>query len=148
MIDAGWLPRSMIPTLYAFGLSVHLPPSVAMALQMAGALAAGAATWTVWRKDQASFNVKAAVLCTSSMMVSPYMFHYDFVMLGLAVGFLMREGFRTGYFSYEGPILLAVWILPALVIPAFNVLHVQLGAAIAIMMLGILVRRMGHPQSA
>lgn len=140
-VDAGDLPRGMIPTPYAFALSIGAGSQAAMALQILCALAAAACVWTVWRNETAPFAIKAATLCAASMLVSPYMFHYDHVMLGLAMGFLAIEGLRTGFLPYERPAMIAAWLAPLLILQSYQLTEIQLGAAVAIFMLVVLVRR-------
>jgi len=140
-VDSGFLPRGMIPTPYAFALSVGAGSQVAMALQILSALAAAACVWTVWRKETAPFAIKAATLCAASMLVSPYMFHYDLVMLGLAMGFLGMEALRTGFLPYERSALIMAWLAPLLIMNWYGLTGTQIGAAATIFMLVVLVRR-------
>jgi hypothetical protein len=147
-VDAGRLPLGMIPTPYAFGLSIGAGSQVAMALQILSALAAAVCVWAVWRKQAVPFAIKAATLCAATMLVSPYMFHYDHVMLGLAMGFLAMEAFRTGFLPYERPAMIAAWLAPLLILQSYQITKIQLGAAVAVFMLVVLIRRALGAQAA
>lgn len=140
-VDGAALPLCMIPTFYVFAESIGASPDVAMAIQIAGALAAAACVAVTWRSKHVDFALKAATLCAASTLVSPYMFHYDLVLQGVAIGFLVMTALRTGFLSYERPILIVLWATPVVIPQIYQMIHVQLGAALGVALLGLLMRR-------
>ena len=58
----------------------------------------------MWR-SRISYSLKAAALATGTLLITPYLFMYDIMVLAIAVGFLVRIGLRTGFLPYELPAL-------------------------------------------
>jgi arabinofuranan 3-O-arabinosyltransferase len=58
----------------------------------------------MWR-SRVSYSLKAAALATGTLLITPYLFMYDIMVLAIAVGFLVRIGLRTGFLPYELPAL-------------------------------------------
>jgi hypothetical protein len=65
----------------------------------------------VWR-SRISYPLKAAALATGTLLITPYLFLYDLVVLAIAMAFLVRIGLRKGFERHELPALgLAVALL-------------------------------------
>jgi len=65
----------------------------------------------VWR-SRISYPLKAAALATGTLLITPYLFLYDLVVLAIAMAFLVRIGLSKGFERYELPALgLAVALL-------------------------------------
>jgi arabinofuranan 3-O-arabinosyltransferase len=58
----------------------------------------------VWR-SRVRYSLKAAALATGTLLVTPYLFLYDVMVLAIAVGFLVRIGLSDGFRPYELPAL-------------------------------------------
>jgi arabinofuranan 3-O-arabinosyltransferase len=58
----------------------------------------------MWR-SRISYSMKAAALATGTLLITPYLFLYDMMVLAIPVGFLIRTGLRTGFRPYELPAL-------------------------------------------
>jgi hypothetical protein len=79
------------------------------ALVTGGVLAA--CIW-IWRSG-ISFRLKAAALLVGTLMSSPYVLDYDFVVLGMALAFFIADGIETGFRRWEKTILALAWFAPA-----------------------------------
>jgi hypothetical protein len=64
----------------------------------------------VWR-SRVRYSLKAAALATGTLLVTPYLFLYDVMVLAIAVGFLVRIGLSDGFRRYELPALGAMAFL-------------------------------------
>lgn len=65
----------------------------------------------VWR-SRISYPLKAAALATGTLLITPYLFLYDLMVLAVAMAFLVRIGLRRGFERHELPALgLAVALL-------------------------------------
>ncbi|HXQ04794.1 MAG TPA: glycosyltransferase family 87 protein [Bradyrhizobium sp.] len=65
----------------------------------------------VWR-GRISYPLKAAALATGTLLITPYLFLYDLMVLAIAMAFLIRIGLRKGFERHELPALgLAVALL-------------------------------------
>ena len=58
----------------------------------------------LWR-SRTCYSLKAAALATGTLLVTPYLFLYDVMVLAIAVGFLVRVGLSDGFHPYELPAL-------------------------------------------
>jgi arabinofuranan 3-O-arabinosyltransferase len=58
----------------------------------------------VWR-SRVDYALKAAALATGTLLVTPYLFLYDVMVLAIPVAFLVRLGLRDGFRRYELPAL-------------------------------------------
>jgi arabinofuranan 3-O-arabinosyltransferase len=88
------------------------------AFQWTMVAAVAAALVVVWR-SRVRYSLKAAALATGTLLVTPYLFLYDVMVLAIAVGFLVRIGLSDGFRPYELPALGAVAFL-LMFYPAFG----------------------------
>ena len=58
----------------------------------------------MWR-SRVSYSLKAAALATGTLLITPYLFMYDMMVLAIPVAFLVRIGLRSGFHAYELPAL-------------------------------------------
>jgi hypothetical protein len=106
-------------------------------LTMAGAVAI--VLCALWR-SRISFDLKAAAMATGALLVTPYLFLYDLVVLAVPMAFLVRVGWTMGYLRGE---MLGMGLASLLVL-IFPLLAAPVGLA-AILLVGLLVaRRVRH----
>jgi hypothetical protein len=58
----------------------------------------------MWR-SRVSYPLKAAALAAGTLLITPYLFLYDVMVLAIAVAFLVRIGLNGGFQHYELPAL-------------------------------------------
>jgi arabinofuranan 3-O-arabinosyltransferase len=73
----------------------------------------------LWR-SRVDYSLKAAALATGTLLVTPYLFLYDVMVLAIPVAYLVRLGLKEGFRRYE---------LPALGLVAFLLMFYPLFAA-------------------
>ena len=78
-----------LASFYALGRWVGIPVALAWAAHIAIALAAAAAVWFAWRDD---WDGKIALTSAAALLMSPYLFTYDAVLLTLALAWLRWPG--------------------------------------------------------
>ena len=101
----GWHKMaSVYATMRQAGAGLEL----SFAIHLTVATAAAAAVWLVWR-SKTNLTAKAAVLATSTMLASPYLFPYDAVLLVIPFFWLAQRGAPTA-------LLAILWFLPILTI--------------------------------
>jgi glycosyl transferase family 87 len=103
---------------------------------MTGSVAA--ALLLLWR-SRVDYSLKAAALATGTLLVTPYLFLYDVMVLAIPVAFLVRLGLEQGFRRYE---------LPALGLVAFLLMFYPLfaaptGFAATLIVSGLIARRCG-----
>lgn len=141
IVDRGGLPWGQMPSPYVLMLSLRAPAVLAALAQAAAALAAAVCVWRAWRRDDAPFEARAAVLLTGSLLVSPYLFTYDWTWLAVAIGLLAILGLREGFDRFERDALFAAWLAPLALMPLYWLSGVQLGCAVLLMALAIATMR-------
>ncbi len=58
----------------------------------------------MWR-SRVPYTLKAAALAVGTLLITPYLFMYDMMVLAIPVAFLVRIGLRQGFRAYELPAL-------------------------------------------
>jgi arabinofuranan 3-O-arabinosyltransferase len=103
---------------------------------LSGTIAVGLAL--MWR-SRVSYSLKAAALATGTLLITPYLFMYDMMVLGVPVAFLVRIGLATGFRRYE---LAGLACALALII-SFIFLMAPVGLGATLIVAGLIVRRAG-----
>jgi hypothetical protein len=102
----------------------------------------------MWR-SKVRYSLKAAALATGTLLITPYLFMYDMMVLAVPVALLMRMGLKSGFRDYELPALACALALLLSFIPL--VAPVGLGASLIVA--ALIARRAGpwwrrHPAAA
>jgi alpha-1,2-mannosyltransferase len=98
-----------------------LPSTFALALQAVVTAAVLFTLFRVWRSD-ASFEIKAAMLCGAVPLSFPYLLVYDLAVLCPAAAFFVADGLKRGFRTGEVFGLALVWVLPSFRLPAASVM--------------------------
>jgi hypothetical protein len=59
-----------------------------------------------------SYALRAAVLSTAMLLVTPYLYDYDLAFLGIAMAWLGVHAHRCGWLTGERELLIVLWLLP------------------------------------
>jgi arabinofuranan 3-O-arabinosyltransferase len=59
----------------------------------------------MWRSRSVSYPLKAASLAVGALLITPYLFLYDLMVLAIALAFLVRIGLDEGFAPHELPAL-------------------------------------------
>ncbi|QRQ86756.1 glycosyltransferase family 87 protein [Cupriavidus oxalaticus] len=106
---AALLPR--MPTVFAAVKMLSggvMLPYVVHGTVAAAALAAVVYAWS----RPCSYALRAAVVISAGLLVSPYLYDYDLAFLGLAIAWLGPHAWRNGWLRGERELLLLLWLLP------------------------------------
>ncbi|MFD1557847.1 glycosyltransferase family 87 protein [Paraburkholderia silviterrae] len=128
------------PSVFASLRLMGAPLAIAGLTQAVVAVIAALGTWKIWRTTR-DIALRAAALGTATMIVNPYVWHYELTWIGLACAGLLATGLRRGWLAGEQPVLLLAWLLP--VYEFFNqVLRLpQVGPVVLLLMLLAVLRR-------
>ena len=102
MLNGGRWPWNELASAYAFVRWTGIGEYPALAIQVAAAIVAALAVWTAWRKD---WPTKLPIAAAASLLVSPYLFTYDAVLLVAPLVWLARR--KPGW-------AVAIWCLALL----------------------------------
>ena len=90
----------------------------------------------LWR-SRAAYELKAAALAAGALIATPYVYIYDFVILAVAVAFLLRVALKQGFAASE---IVALPSAGALIL-AFPYVKTQLGLAAALIVIALMAQR-------
>jgi len=74
------------------------------------ALSAVAIVVALWRKPNVAFDIKAAAVPLATLLLSPYLFYYDYVLVLPGLAFWMRHICRNGSKAGEMHLMMGVWL--------------------------------------
>jgi arabinofuranan 3-O-arabinosyltransferase len=92
----------------------------------------------IWR-SRVDYSLKAASLAVGTLLITPYLFMYDMMVLAIPVAFLVRIGLETGFRRYELPALGCALAL----ILSFIFLMAPVGLGATLIVAGLIVGRIG-----
>jgi arabinofuranan 3-O-arabinosyltransferase len=104
---------------------------------MSGAVAAVLAL--MWRSRSVSYPLKAASLAAGALLITPYLFLYDLMVLAIPVAFLVRIGLDHGFARPELP---ALGLVAALLM-IYPLLGAPTGFGATLIVTALIARRIG-----
>lgn len=93
----------------------------------------------MWRSRQVRYSLKAAGLAIGTLLITPYLFMYDMMVLAIPVAFLIRLGLSGGFLAGELPALACVLSLLA----AFTFSGIPTGLGATLIVAALVLRRAG-----
>ena len=129
LLERGRWPWNELASVFALVRWFGASGSVALAIQLCAAIAAAAAVWVAWRQD---WEAKVPVVAAATLLVSPYLYTYDAVLLVAPLAWLASR--KPGWTA-------AIWCLSLL--PLLRILGyagpngIALAAAVSVIALSI-----------
>ncbi len=99
-------------SLFASARLMGFGVSASWGLQLALTVSATVMVVRLWRRRDVAFDIKASALPIASLLVSPYVFYYDYVLILPALAFWMRHITTHGSRHGELHLMALVWALP------------------------------------
>nr|WP_241014927.1 glycosyltransferase family 87 protein [Burkholderia sp. Ac-20379] len=140
LVASGQLPWKQMASLFASLRVFHVGIGPAYVAQACSAALALLTVGWVWRHSKA-LEVRATALVGGTFLISPYMYNYDGVWLGIPVALLAVESVRRGWLRWERWILVVAWAYPALGNMSEDHLEIGFGPVVFWALLFIAVRR-------
>jgi arabinofuranan 3-O-arabinosyltransferase len=125
--------QSVFGLTRTFGGGEHL----AWALQAAMTGTVMVATVLLWR-SKARYSLKAAGLATGTLLITPYLFLYDMMVLAIPIAWLVRIGLADGFRKYELPAL----GLAALLLAIFPLFETPIGLGATLIVAALIACRL------
>lgn len=138
-IESGYLPWSKMPGVFAALRLLGAGVTAAYAVQAVVALAAIVTVWRIWRSTS-SMELRGAALMSAIFLVNPYGFDYDTVWLAFPIAWVALYGRRHGWRRGEREVLVAAYVLPAMISP-LGALHVGVAPLVVGAFLLMVARR-------
>jgi hypothetical protein len=124
--------QSLFGLVRAYGGSEPLAWSV----QVVASVAIAVAVVWLWR-SRAPFDLKAAALAAGTLVVTPYVYMYDLVVLAVAVAFLIRFALERGFLASE---IFGLAATGALIL-IFPYVKTQVGLGAVLIVLALIAQR-------
>src|SRR4051812_5642344 len=128
-----------LQSLYSLVRFMGGPESFAWAVHWVFTASIATVLVLMWR-SRVPYTLKAAALACGTLLVTPYLFMYDMVVLAIPVAFLVRIGLRSGFRPYELPALAVALAL----FFCFIFEGIPVGLGISLIVSGLVLRRAGH----
>ena len=127
-----------LQSLYSMVRFLGGPESFAWAVHWVFTAAVATVLVLMWR-SRVPYTLKAAALASGTLLVTPYLFMYDMMVLAIPVAFLVRLGLRGGFRPYELPALgLALALIVSFIFTGFPV-----GLGATLIVASLVLRRAG-----
>jgi hypothetical protein len=97
----------------------------------------------IWRRSP-DRSLRAATLLSATLLAVPLALLYDKLLLLVAIGWLVREGRKEGFGTWEKTVLLAVYPASLAEYAVGSAWHLPLGPLISCAVLALAVRRIGQ----
>lgn len=143
-IENGKLPWAFMATTFAAARLAGLDLFVSYALQATVAGGALLSLFFIWRRGDVSLEARGAVLVTVIPLTTPYAFNYDLAIVALALLWLARTGFETGFRRSEIVVFALAWVIPTLGWILAEASGVLVTPVVLIALLCVLLRRIGR----
>ena len=140
MLYQGVFPVAKMQSVTSLVLTVGAGALASQIAQAATSLGAAALVFWLWRKDLA-FEYKAAGLGLASLLATPYVYHYDLTVMGVALVFFATRAQATGWQRWERPALALAWFTPLLAFVLGAAASLSLGAIVLLGLVVVLLRR-------
>jgi hypothetical protein len=122
-------------------LLTGVPALPTQLIQGAVSLLSAAFVIWLWRRDDVAFEYKATGLILGILLATPYSYHYDLALLGLAGLWLAIRMHQDGWKTWESEALALIWLTPLLTLLTGVFLGFSIGFFVALLTLVILMRR-------
>jgi hypothetical protein len=126
VFEEGLIRWSKLPSLYAALRLAGLGLAAAYILHGLLAISVAVAVAWVWRR-RPPLALRAAMLVTGTLLVTPYLFDYDYVLLAVPIALLAMDGYVRGWLAYERAVLVAAWVMPLFAVGLADATSIQLG---------------------
>jgi hypothetical protein len=116
--------------------------SLAWAVHFSFAAAIAIVLCVLWQ-GKIAYQLKAAALATGTLLVTPYLFLYDLVVLALPIAFLIRVGLSTGFLPGELPAI----AFASMLVLVFPLATAPVGLAAIVVVALLIAIRIRHAAS-
>jgi hypothetical protein len=135
VLSEGHADWSRLQSLFGLVRALGGSEPLAWMVQAIGGIAVAAGVVWLWR-SRAPFDLKAAALAAGTLVVTPYLYMYDLVVLAVAVAFLLRFALARGL----GVDDIAGLGCAGLLILIFPYVKTQVGLAAVLIVLALVAR--------
>jgi hypothetical protein len=115
--------------------------SIPLAYAVQGVITAAAVAAVAFLSVRDNVRLRNAAVAAATILATPYVLDYDFVVLGLGIAWLWLDGEENGFLPWDRVILAIGWVAPLAARSVAHVTDFPLGLLAAALMLGLPLRR-------
>jgi hypothetical protein len=115
--------------------------SIALAYAVQSLVTAAAVAGALFLALRDNARLRNAAVTAAVVLSTPYVLDYDFVVLGLGLAWLWRDGEENGFLPWDRSLMALVWIAPLAARRIAEFTYFPLGLLIAAIMLALPLRR-------
>jgi hypothetical protein len=115
--------------------------SIALAYAVQSLVTAAAVAGALFLALRDNARLRNAAVTAAVVLSTPYVLDYDFVVLGLGLAWLWRDGEEKGFLPWDRSLMALVWIAPLAARRIAEFTYFPLGLLIAAIMLALPLRR-------
>jgi hypothetical protein len=142
----GVTPLRKMQSLTAAMLLLGSGRLAAQAAQAAVTIAVAAFVVWLWRRD-APFELKAAGLGLAILLATPYAYHYDLTILGVAMLWYGRWAQQAGWQTWDREALVLAWWAPLIALVLGSAAHLVVAPLVLAALLALVARRASAPEA-
>jgi hypothetical protein len=121
-------------------LLLDLPTELVQVVQAGVAIICARYVAKLWRSE-AAIEYKGAGLALAVVLATPYSFHYDLTLAGLAVLWLALRFQEEGWLRWDAEILVLGWLAPLLAVLSASIFDFTIGPLVILLLALVLARR-------
>lgn len=140
VFEDGLIRWSKLPSLYAALRLTGAGVVTAYALHTMLALLVAAAVVRIWWLKP-SVALRASVLVTGTLLVTPYLFDYDYAILAIPIALLAMDGYVRGWLKGERTVLAVAWVMPLVAVGLAEATSIQIGPFCVAALFAVAARR-------
>jgi alpha-1,2-mannosyltransferase len=140
IMESGFLPWPKMPSAFIFFRYLGAPEFLAYGVQVLSAVGAAMSVGLVWYRIGMT-PLAWAVLIVATLLLPPYLFDYEFVLLALPLLLLANDMVKNGASRSEKAALVIFFLLPGAVAAIAEATHLQIGFPMLVALLAFCVRR-------
>ncbi|MBX6741954.1 MAG: DUF2029 domain-containing protein [Acetobacteraceae bacterium] len=114
ILETGFLPWHKMPSVFAALRMLGLGVPTAYVVHALVACAVASLVVLAWHRRETPLALRSALLAVGALLISPYGFDYDLVILALPIALMAMDGLRNGWMPGMRTVLVVAWLTPLL----------------------------------
>lgn len=145
-VERGFDPIHKLITFFGALVLAGVPPETARILHWLFLFGIVAGCCFFWLKS-GNRMASAAIAVCGTLLITPYAYDYEFVILAFPLAWLIAEGLGKGWRAGEKSFCAFAWMAPFLIPPVAFATHVQLGWLVSFGLFLLIWRKAAKPES-
>jgi Glycosyltransferase family 87 len=146
LLFSGVFPVQKMQSVSAMAISLGLGSAPTQALQAVTTIGAIGFVFWLWRRDTA-FEYKVAGLGLAALLATPYVYHHDLTVMGVAMLYFSMRAREYGWQRWEREAVAVAFFLPLASFVLGTVTGVTVGAVVLLALTAVIIRRIRYEEA-